>query len=177
MRSILEQLRRWISLMQQVHEAKHYIERTEALAHPHLMQTFDEIWGVLLAFRGAIIAYAKCFAKVGPGKIKLEERSVFANRPELVDQHHRIMDLRNKYVAHSDKNEMESTFIVPIDTPTELVIHLQYGLSFPFDRMYELRELIKHLDGHVVDGLEKHVRGIERKIGKSVRIQQGGGTL
>jgi len=37
--------------------------------------------------------------------------------------------------------------------------------------------LIKHLDGHVVDGLDKHVRGIERKIGKSVRIQQGGGTL
>jgi hypothetical protein len=159
--------------MQQVHEAKHYIERTEQLAHPHLMQTFDDIWGVLLAFRGAIISYAKCFAKAGSGKIKLEEKNVFAKRQELVDQHRRIMDLRNQYVAHSDDNEMESTSIEPIETPTELVIRLQYGLSFPFDRMYELRELIKHLDGHVADGLEKHVKGIERQTGKPVRIQEG----
>jgi hypothetical protein len=173
MKNILSQLRRWISLMQQVHEAKHYIERTEQLAHPQVMQTFDELWGVLLAFRGAIISYAKCFAKAGPGKIKLEEKYVFANKPELVDQHRRIMNLRNQYVAHSDNNEMERTSIETIDTADELVIHLQYGLSFPFDRMYELRELLKHLDGHVADGLGKHVKGIERKIGKPIRIQGG----
>ena len=173
MKNILGHLRRWISLMQQVHEAKHYIERTEQLAHPHLMQTFDEIWGVLLAFRGAIISYAKCFAKAGPGKIKLEEKTVFSTRPELVDRHRRIMSLRNQYVAHSDDNEMECTSVRPIDTPTELVVHLQYGLTFPFDRMYELRELIKHLDGYVAEGLGKHVESIERKIGKPVRIHQG----
>jgi hypothetical protein len=173
MMQILERLRRWICLMQQAHEAKHYIERTEQLAHPHLMRMFDELWGVLLAFRGAIISYAKCFAKAGPGKIKLEEKKVFEGKPELIDQHRRIMSLRNKYVAHSDDNEMERTSIEPIDTPTELVIHLQYGLSFPFDRMYELRELIKHLDGYVADGLGKHVESIELKIGKPVRIHQG----
>ena len=158
--------------MQQIHEAKHYIERTEQLAHPHLMQSFDEIWGVLLAFRGAIISYAKCFAATGPGKIKLDEKEVFAKRPELVDKHRRIMDLRNKYVAHSDDNEMESTSFEPIDTATELIIRLEYGVSFPFDRMYELRGLIKHLDGHVADGFEKKVKGIERKIGKPVHIRQ-----
>ncbi len=159
--------------MQQVHEAKHYIERTEQLAHPQLMRTFDEIWGVLLAFRGAILSYAKCFAKTGSGKIKLEESGVFAKKPELVDKHRRIMELRNKYVAHSDENEMESTTIEPIDTPTELVIRLNYEVSFPFDRMYDLRELIKHLDGHVADGLGKHAKGIERQIGKPVRIREG----
>lgn len=173
MNDTLKPLRRQIFLMQQVHEARLYIERTEQLAHPHLMQTIEEIWGVLLAFRGAIISYAKCFTKTGPGKIKLEERDVFAGRPELVDRHRRIIDLRNKYVAHSDDNEMESTSIEPMETQTELVIRLQYGVSFPFDRMYELRELIKHLDGHVADGLEKLVRRIERQIGKPVRIEEG----
>jgi len=159
--------------MQQVHEAKLYIERAEQLAHPHLMQTLDEIWGVLLAFRGAIISYAKCFAKTGSGKIKLEERDVFARNPELVDQHRRIIDLRNRYVAHSDDNEMESTSIDPVETQTELVIHLQYEVAFPFDRMYDLRELIKHLDGYVANGLEKLVRRIEGQVGKPVRIQGG----
>jgi hypothetical protein len=36
--------------MQQVHEAKHYIERTEQLMHPHLMQAFGEIWGCYSRF-------------------------------------------------------------------------------------------------------------------------------
>jgi hypothetical protein len=172
-KQVLEQLRRWICLMQQVHEARHYIEKTEQLAHPHLMRTFDELWGVLLAFRGAIISYAKCFAKAGPGKIKLEEEKVFDGKPELIEQHRRIMSLRNRYVAHSDDNEMERTSVQPVDRPTELVIHLRYGLTFPFDRMYELRALIKHLDGYVAEGLGKHVGSIERKIGKPVRIHQG----
>lgn len=172
MSPVLEELSRWISLMQQVLEAKHYIERTEKVAHPHLMNSFDSIWGVLLPFRGALISYAKCFAKTGPGKIKLEEKNVFASRPELMEQHRRIIDLRNKYVAHSDENEMESTSIHTTDSPEELVIRLDYRLSFPFDRMYELRELIKHLDSYVAEGLDRHVSGISRNIGKPVRIQR-----
>jgi hypothetical protein len=172
-RHSLEQLRRWISIMQHVLEAKHCIQRTEQLAHPHLMQTLDEIWGVMLAFRGAIIAYAKCFVSAGRGKIRLEERRVFADKPELVDWHRRIMILRNKYVAHSDDNEMERTSIELVDSPTELIVRLDYNLSFPFDRMYELRELIKFLDGHVADRLGRHVKKLEKQVGKSVRIQDG----
>jgi hypothetical protein len=176
-KNTLKQLHRWISLMQHVIDAKYYIKRTEELAHPQLMQTFDDIWGVLLAFRGAIIAYAKCFASAGKGKIRLEKATVFAANPELMAQHQRIIDLRNKYVAHSDDNEMERTSIDTSDTPSELVIRLSYEVSFPFDRMYELRELIKHLDQYVADGLGRHVKAIERQIGKPVRVLQGSGVL
>jgi hypothetical protein len=42
-----------------------------------------------------------------------------------------------------------------------------------FDRMYELRELIKYLDGHMADSLGKRVKGIKRQIVKPVRIRQG----
>jgi hypothetical protein len=168
---VIEQLGRWVLLMQQVHEAKHYIEKTERLAHPQLMQTFEGIWDVLLPFRGAIVSYAKCFATTGPGRIKLEEKHVFGNKTELVNQHRRIMELRNKYVAHSDDNEMESTSIETIDKPGELLVSLQYRMSFPFDRMYELRELIKHLDRHIADGLERPVKGIEGRLHKPVRIR------
>jgi hypothetical protein len=176
-KNALKQLHRWISLMQHVIDAKHYIKRTEELAHPHLMRTFDDIWGVLLAFRGAIIAYAKCFASAGKGKIRLEKATVFAAKPGLIAQHQRIIDLRNKYVAHSDDNEMEHTSIEHTDTPSELVIRLNYEVSFPFDRMYELRELIKHLDEYVADGLGRHMKAIERQMGKPVRVLQGSGVL
>jgi hypothetical protein len=173
MATALEQLHRWIPLMQQVHEANHYIARTEQLAHPHLMQTFDEIWGVLVYFRGALNSYAKCFVSAGPGKRTLKPSQVFATTPEMADRHRRVMELRHKYVAHSDDNEMEKASWEPIDTPAELVIQLHYSLSFPFDRMYDLREVIKHLDGYVAEGLNKHVEGISRHVGKPVRIQQG----
>src|SRR5580700_6829038 len=164
MNTALGQLHRRISLMQQVHEAKHYIRRTEQLAHPELMQTLDDIWGVLLHFRGALNAYAKCFLSAGAGKATLKAPKVFATKPELVDSHLRIMKLRHKYVAHSDDNEMEKTSFASIDTPSELIVHLQYAVSFPFDRMYELRSLIQYLDGYVVEGLEKHVSGIARQV-------------
>ena len=68
---------------------------------------------------------------------------------------------------------MESTSIESIDTPTELVIRLQYGLSFSCDRMYELRELIRHLTDHIVDGHRKHLSAVEREIGKPVRVLEG----
>jgi hypothetical protein len=174
MKAALEQLHRWIFLMQQVHEAKHYIARTEQLAHPELMQSFDEIWGVLLHFRGARNSYAKCFVSSGSGKTTLNAPTVFFTKPELVESHQRIMELRHKYVAHSDDNELEKTSFESTDTPSELVIRLQYALSFPFDRMYELRGLIQHLDGYVAEGLEKHVAGIARQVGKPVRILEGG---
>jgi hypothetical protein len=173
MNAPLEQLHRWIFLMQQVHEAKHYIGRTEQLAHPERMQTFDEIWGVLLHFRGALNSYAKCFVRAGTGKTMLKALTVFATNPELMDPHQRIMDLRHKYVAHSDDNEIEKTSFESTDTPSELVIHLEYALSFPFDRMYELRGLIRYLDVYVAEGVEKHVSGIARRVGKPVRILQG----
>ena len=39
--------------------------------------------------------------------------------------------------------------------------------------MYDLRELIKHLDGYVADGLNKHVEAVARHVGKPVRILRG----
>jgi hypothetical protein len=173
MNTALEQLHRWISLMQQVYEAKHYIARAEELGHPHLLLDLDTILEFILHFRGALNSFGKCFVNSGPGKTTLKEAVVFSTKPELLEWHERIMELRHKYVAHSDDNEIEKTSFEPTDTPSELLIRLQYGYSFPFDRLYELRGLIQHLEGYIADGLKKHVSGIERQIGKPVRILEG----
>jgi hypothetical protein len=83
------------------------------------------------------------------------------------------MELRHKYVAHSDHNEIERTALEITDTPTELRVRFQYNRSFSFDRMYELRGLIKHLTDHVVEAQKSHISGIERKVGKPVMVQHG----
>lgn len=60
------------------------------------------------------------------------------------------------------------------ETTTELVLSLQYGFSFPFDRLYELRDLIGLLEVHGVDRQQVHISGIGSETGKSVRVLESG---
>ena len=53
----------------------------------------------------------------------------------------------------------------------KLVLRLQYNISFPFDRLYELRDLIRFVEEHVVDCQRAHVAAAERQIGKPIRVR------
>ncbi|MYN38110.1 hypothetical protein GTP55_01865 [Duganella sp. FT109W] len=83
------------------------------------------------------------------------------------------MDLRHKYVAHSDENQFEFASIFEENTTEELVLHLEYKLSFPFDRLYELQNLISLVEVYVVDRQRGLLEAIEREAGKPVRVQEG----
>ena len=171
--SALKNFGRLIYLMQQIHEAGYYIKKTEELGHPHLWQSYEAILEFLAYFRGALNSYAKCFVSAGPGKIRLESSSVFANDSDQIAKHNRIMELRHKYVSHSDENEFESVSVIEEDGEEELVLNLQFGISFPFDRLYELRELIRFVELSIVDRQASHVAAIEREVGKPVRVLEG----
>lgn len=159
--------------MQQIHEAGYYIKKAEELGHPHLWQSYEAILEFLAYFRGALNSYAKCFVSAGSGKIRLESSSVFTNDSDGITKHNRIMDLRHKYVSHSDENEFESIRVTEEDGEEELVLNLQYSISFPFDRLYELRDLIRFVELAIVDRQASHVAAIEREVGKSVRVLEG----
>jgi hypothetical protein len=174
MGAALKSVDRWIYLMHQAHEANYYIQRSVELGHPHLWETsYPAILEFLAHFRSALNSYAKCFVSTGAGRMKLEGATVFASDQSLLDKHARIMELRHKYVAHSDANEFETARVVEEANDQELVLHLQYGLSFAFDRMYELRELIQLIGEHIVDKQRVHLDGIAREIGKPVRVREG----
>jgi len=165
---------RLIYLMQQIHEASYYIKRAEEVGHPHLWQSYEAILEFLVYFRGALNSYAKCFVSAGPGKIRLTSNTVFSNDKSKIEQHNRLIEIRHKYVSHSDENEFESISITEETSEEELILNLQYGISFPFDRLYELRELIRFVELHIVDRQASHVAAIEREIGKVVRVLEGG---
>jgi hypothetical protein len=171
--SALKNFSRWIYLMQQVHEATYYIRRAEELGHPHLLQSYEAILEFLAYFRSALNSYARCFVSAGAGRIRLESSSVFVNDKDLMTTHDRIIDLRHKYVSHSDENEFESVTVTEEDCEEELVLHLQYGISFPFDRLYDLRDLIRFVELSIVDRQSSHISAIEREVGKPVRVLEG----
>jgi len=169
--SALKNYRRQIYLMLQIHEASYYIKRSEELGHPHLWIAYDAILEFLAHFRNALNSYAKCFVSAGLGRTKLE-KTVFGDNIDLLKKHEKIMELRHKYVAHSDDNEFESISVKEIYEDDILTLQLQYGISFPFDRLYELRELIRYVEIHIVDRQTSHAAAIEREIGKPVRIKE-----
>ncbi len=171
--SALNHFSHWVYLMQLVHEARYYIARAEDLGHPDLWRSYEGILEFLAHFRGAINAYSKCFVSAGVERRRLESSSVFSSNTDRLKQHERIIDLRNKYVSHSDENEFESVDIFERESAEELVLVLEYNLSFPFDRLYELRGLVRIVEIYVVDSQQSHVEAIARKAGKPVRVQQG----
>lgn len=162
--------------MQQVHEASYYINRAEAVGHPHLWKSYEPILEFLVYFRGALNSYAKCFVSTGPGRTRLESSSIFESDAQLLEKHNAIMELRHKYVSHSDENEFESVTIVEEDDVAELRLHLQYDISFPFDRLYELQELIRFVELVVVDRQAVHVEAISKEVGKPTQIVEGRAT-
>lgn len=54
-----------------------------------------------------------------------------------------------------------------------LLLRLKYEISFPFDRLYELRKLIRLVELHIVDRQTGHLTAIKREVGKPVRVLEG----
>lgn len=93
--------------MQLICEAKYYISRAEEIGSPVQFRSLGGIFEFFVYFRGALNSYAKCFVSSGAGRMRLDGKVVFRARPDMRDWHTRIIDLRHKYVAHSDDNEFE----------------------------------------------------------------------
>lgn len=162
-----------IHLMRQIHEASYYISRAEELGHPHLWGAYNQVLEFFGYYKSALNSYAKCFLSAGKGRQKLEASSVFKSEPTYLYQHEKIMDLRHHYVAHNDENEFEAVTVREVDSPGELSLRLEYAISFPFDRLYELRTLIRLVELHIVNRQKAHLAAIEREIGKPVRVIEG----
>ena len=171
--SALSSYKGQIHLMRQIHEASYYIGKAEELGHPHLWYSYSPILEFLGHFKSALNSYAKCFVSTGKGRNKLEASSIFKAEEACLKQHKKIMELRHTYVAHNDENEFESVTVREEQAPGELVLHLQYEISFPFDRLYELRKLIRLVELHIVDRQKGHLAAIERAVGKPVRVLEG----
>ncbi len=169
----VQQLERWIYLMQQIFEARHYAERAREIGNPAQFETIGGILEFLVFFRGALSAYAKCFVSSGSGKSTLNKSRIFTAGSTRLSAHEKLMALRHKYLAHSDENEIERTRISIEETESAVVIHLEYQFSFLLDRLYELCDLIKDVEEHIVDRQSKHVKGLEVSLGKTVSIQRG----
>lgn len=171
--SALSSYKNQIHLMRQIIEASYYINKAEKLGHAHLLNSYTSILEFSGHFKSAVNSYAKCFVSAGKGRQKLEAVSIFKSDTVFLNHHKKIMDLRHTYVAHNDENELETVTVREEDAPGELMLHLQIAISFPFDRLYELRKLIRLVELHIVDRQKGYLAAIEQEVGKPVRVIEG----
>lgn len=165
---------RWVYLMQHIHTARYHIAKAEEIGHPHMMASYEGLFDFLAQFRAALNAYAKCFVTSGVGRTSLKAENVFDGHEDYLIFHNKLIDLRHKYVAHCDENEFEKIIVIEKETEDELVLVLDYGIFFPFDRMYQLRDAIKLVELFIIRKQQMHIDAIKREVGKPVRVQEGG---
>lgn len=127
-------LKRSIKLLQHLHEARFYLDGALERCHPPLLTSLEGLYDFLLHFRGAVNAYAKCFVS-STGHRKLDHGLLFKNEDALLALHKRVMDLRHKYVAHSDENEIDSVDVVVTETDADIHLSMNYNTLFPYDRL------------------------------------------
>jgi|GEM_PF-2420996 len=106
----------------------------------------------------AIITYGKCFAQADGRKTKLESKTslkLLADR--LKAEHKRIIDLRNKYVAHAGLEGHEQNVVVALLNPDEpkRVVEI-------YDNIMELVDIDSQIDDflELTNHLIKNVREI-----------------
>ncbi len=63
-------------------------------------------------FKAFIIQYTKCYTKTWGRGAKLEAKSVFNSKEELLEAHNEIMEMRNNYIAHAGKGKYDNGAMV-----------------------------------------------------------------
>jgi hypothetical protein len=174
--TLLAPLRRWISLMQNAFEAAYFIRRAEELGHPHLFVSLEAIMDFWAYFRSALNSYAKCFVSAGQGRMRINAMQAYAENSARMTAHDRLIALRHTYVAHNDENEMENPSFGVKEAGGRVLVRLNSDWSFPFDRLYELRDLIQGLQEFIVERQRGCIAGLSRRIGMPIVILEGEST-
>lgn len=60
-------------------------------------------------YKAFIITYGKCFASGEKRGISLKAKKVFKDNEQLLQRHNKIIEMRNKYVAHADSGVYEGS--------------------------------------------------------------------
>ena len=106
-----------------------------------------------------IALYGKCFTSSDNGYPKLEEKEIFKNKPELVNAHKYLMDLRNRFIAHRTEHIDElGIAYLSIDKETKRT-EIRYSLMkmsvISPKKMEVLQSLFEHVNNTILEKLDK----------------------
>ncbi len=123
-----------------------------------LAQNTDNYIGSTASY-SIIALYGKCFTSADNGYPKLEEKEIFKEKPELIQAHRYIMDLRNRFIAHrTDHIDELGIVYLAIDKEsrrTELKFNLMKMSLISPKKMEVLQNLFAHVETIILAKLKK----------------------
>ncbi len=156
----------WTHLSIQLMEARCFLEIAEKNFGGEPDTDMDKILMQQALFRSFTLAYGKCFTSGGRGRTKLEKEDIFSTNPDLKVIHDRIMDIRHKFSAHSDINDLEMAILVIKETSEGIDVRQTYTLALPVDEFSDFQMVISHVETLVIHKRQKAVESIESKSNK-----------
>jgi len=119
-------------------------------------------------FKNFVLTYSKCFTSAGGKKIRLDPNNVFKDMLHLKIIHNRILEARNKYVAHNDKNDYDISLMYTNETEKEIILAPTYTIMTPLNDYELFLKTIEHCEQYVIVKFNKKLDKLETKIGKKI---------
>ena len=164
-----EKLSGWTNVAMNLLDAKNSLLLSKKSKQMENLSKEEEFTIANGMFKNFIMSYGKCFTSSGKGRISLNPKEIYSTKPDLIEIHDRIMDSRNKYVAHSDEeNGHDIAISYTEENENEITLATTYTTLIPFGLYDSFIEVIEFCEQQVILKLNKKLDKIEDKIGKKI---------
>jgi hypothetical protein len=158
----------WGSLAMQIREAEESLILSEKFGEKRPFEKFEEFVLANALYKNSVLAYAKCFSSSGKGKISLDAKQVYSNNSRLKEIHVELMDVRNKYVAHSDSSDFELAVVLQKQEEDRIVLSNTVSYSTPVGDFKLYFELFDYCSNYIIERVNSKADKLERRLGKKI---------
>ena len=170
--SDFEKLNGWTIIGMQLFEAKTSLELCEKIKEYKNISEIEELVLSNGMFKNFILSYSKCFSSSGKNKISIDANDIFSQRQDLKNNHTKILEIRNKYVAHNDdENGFDVAIALTEQTDKEIKLAQTYTIVIPYGDFNLYKETLEFTENKVIFKVNKLADKLEQKIGKKITFK------
>lgn len=163
-----ERLSAWTHVLMQLLTARTNFERVRD--HPVALGDLASIIQQQAFFIAAIMAYGRCYASSGPGIPSLDPKKVYAGSDDGMAVHRRLMELRNKFAAHTDETDLLRLTLAVKDETNRIIVRHLVTSALPAPEIPDFLEAVAHTQHFVTGALNKRLDHLESKVGKAIAL-------
>ena len=168
-----EKLNGWTIIGMQLFEAKTSLQLCEKIKEYKNISKIEELILSNGIFKNFILSYSKCFSSSGKNKISIDANDIFSQKENLKNNHTKILEIRNKYVAHNDdENGFDIAIAFKEETEEEIKLAQTYTTVIPYGDFNLYKEIIEYCENKVIRKVNKFADKLEKKIGKKITFKQ-----
>lgn len=164
-----EKLTGWTNIAMNLLDAKNSLILSKKSKEMDKLSQLEELTLANGLYKNFIMSYGKCFTSSGKGRITLNSKEIFSEKPDFLKIHENIMNTRNKYVAHSEEENGHDISISYVDeSEKEIILATTYTTLIPFGQYDTFIKVVEFCEEQVILKLNKKLDKIELKIGKKI---------